>query len=42
LNRNRFAPDRGLTTRMAVTMFLIGLLYVVFVGALLVDRKSVV
>lgn len=33
--RNRFAQDRGLTTRMAVTMFLIGLLYVVFVGALL-------
>ncbi|MYS21924.1 heat shock protein HtpX [Streptomyces sp. DvalAA-14] len=36
MNRNRFAPDRGLTTRMVVTMFLIGLLYVVFVGALLV------
>ncbi|SEN84073.1 zinc metalloprotease HtpX [Actinacidiphila rubida] len=35
MNRNRFAPDRGLTTRMVVTMFLIGLLYVVFVGALL-------
>lgn len=33
--RNRFAPDKGLTTRMVVTMFLIGLLYVVFVGALL-------
>ena len=33
--RNRFAADRGLTTRMVVTMFLIGLLYVVFVGALL-------
>ncbi|MEW1859634.1 zinc metalloprotease HtpX [Streptomyces sp. NBC_00669] len=33
--RNRFAPDRGLTTRMVVTMFLIGLLYVVFVGVLL-------
>jgi heat shock protein HtpX len=36
MNRNRFAPDRGLTTRMVVTMFLIGLLYVVFVGVLLV------
>jgi heat shock protein HtpX len=36
MTRNRFAPDRGLTTRMVVTMFLIGLLYVVFVGALLV------
>jgi heat shock protein HtpX len=35
MQRNRFAPDRGLTTRMVVTMFLIGLLYVVFVGALL-------
>jgi heat shock protein HtpX len=33
--RNRFTPDRGLTTRMVVTMFLIGLLYVVFVGVLL-------
>ncbi|MFI1254737.1 zinc metalloprotease HtpX [Streptomyces netropsis] len=31
----RFAPDRGLTTRMVITMFLIGLLYVVFVGVLL-------
>ncbi|WP_433893922.1 zinc metalloprotease HtpX [Streptomyces sp. CA-111067] len=35
MQRNRFAPDRGLTSRMVVTMFLIGLLYVVFVGALL-------
>jgi heat shock protein HtpX len=35
MDRNRFAPDRGLTTRMVITMFLIGLLYVVFVGALL-------
>jgi len=35
VHRNRFAPDRGLTTRMVVTMFLIGLLYVVFVGVLL-------
>ncbi|MBN6057104.1 zinc metalloprotease HtpX [Nonomuraea sp. RK-328] len=32
--RTRFAPDRGLTSRMVVTMFLLGLLYVVFVGAL--------
>jgi heat shock protein HtpX len=30
----RFASDRGLTARMAVTMFLLGLLYVVFVGVL--------
>ncbi|MCW2875491.1 zinc metalloprotease HtpX [Actinacidiphila oryziradicis] len=35
MDRNRFAPDRGLTTRMVITMFMIGLLYVVFVGALL-------
>ncbi|MGW8377818.1 zinc metalloprotease HtpX [Streptomyces sp. ODS28] len=34
--RTRFAPDRGLTTRMVTTMFLIGLLYVVFVGVLFV------
>ncbi|MGW2274158.1 zinc metalloprotease HtpX [Streptomyces yangpuensis] len=36
-NRSRscYVPDRGLTTRMVTTMFLIGLLYVVFVGALL-------
>ncbi|MDV9186731.1 zinc metalloprotease HtpX [Streptomyces sp. SR27] len=34
--RSRYAPDRGLSARMATTMFLIGLLYVVFVGALLV------
>lgn len=33
--RTRFAPDRGLTTRMVATMFFIGLLYVVFVGVLL-------
>ncbi len=30
--RSRFAPDRGLTARMLVTMFLLGLLYIVFVG----------
>ncbi|MFI1964509.1 zinc metalloprotease HtpX [Streptomyces pathocidini] len=33
--RSRYAPDQGLTTRMVTTMFLIGLLYVVFVGALI-------
>lgn len=33
--RSRYAPDRGLTTRMVTTMFLIGLLYVVLVGVLL-------
>ncbi|HEY7485988.1 MAG TPA: zinc metalloprotease HtpX [Streptosporangiaceae bacterium] len=29
--RTRYAPDRGLTSRMLVTMFLLGLVYVVFV-----------
>ncbi|MFC1416446.1 zinc metalloprotease HtpX [Streptacidiphilus cavernicola] len=38
--RTRFAPDRGLTSRMLLTMFFIGLLYVVFVGALLVFLKG--
>ncbi|HEV2633920.1 MAG TPA: zinc metalloprotease HtpX [Actinocrinis sp.] len=33
--RTRFAPDRGLTSRMVFVMFLIGLLAVVFVGALI-------
>jgi heat shock protein HtpX len=33
--RTRFAPDRGLTGRMVTTMFLIGLLYVAFVGVLI-------
>lgn len=36
MSRTRFAPDRGLTSRMVATMFLIGLLYVVFVGVLIV------
>ncbi|MFE2164385.1 zinc metalloprotease HtpX [Streptomyces sp. NPDC059447] len=35
-SRSRYVPDKGLTTRMVTTMFFIGLLYVVFVGALLV------
>lgn len=33
--KTRFAPDSGLTRRMVVTMFLLGLLYVVFVGVLI-------
>ncbi|WP_413808468.1 zinc metalloprotease HtpX [Streptomyces sp. OE57] len=36
----RYAPDRGLTTRMVTTMFFIGLLYVVFIGALLALFKG--
>ncbi|MER6945546.1 zinc metalloprotease HtpX [Nonomuraea sp. NPDC000554] len=31
----RFASDHGLTSRMVVTMFLLGLLYVAFVGVLI-------
>ncbi|MFA7767502.1 zinc metalloprotease HtpX [Streptomyces sp. NRRL S-448] len=34
-SHSRYVPDKGLTTRMVMTMFLIGLLYVVFVGVLL-------
>jgi heat shock protein HtpX len=36
MSHTRYAPDRGLTGRMVTTMFLIGLLYVVFVGVLIV------
>ena len=34
--RSRFAPDRGLTTRMVSTIFALGLLYVVFIAFFLV------
>lgn len=34
--RSRFAPDRGLTTRMVSTMFALGLVYVVFIAIFLV------
>ncbi|WP_326798265.1 zinc metalloprotease HtpX [Streptomyces sp. NBC_01808] len=40
--RSRFEPDRRLTTRMVVTMFLLGLVYVAFVAALIALLKSVV
>jgi heat shock protein HtpX len=40
--RSRFRPDRQLTARMLVTMFLLGLVYVGFVAALIVLLKSVV
>jgi heat shock protein HtpX len=39
-SRSRFRPDRGLVARMTLTMFLLGLLYVVVIGALLVYVKS--
>jgi heat shock protein HtpX len=32
--RTRYAPDRGLTARMTLTMFLLGLVFVAFVAAL--------
>ncbi len=38
--RSRFRDDRGLTVRMGVTLFLLGLLYVGFVAALIVLLKS--
>lgn len=33
--KSRYASDRGLTARMTGTMFLLGLLYVVFIGVLI-------
>ncbi len=33
--RTRYAPDRGLTVRMTLTMFLLGLVFVLFVAALI-------
>lgn len=39
--RTRFAADRGLVTRMLFVMFLLGLLYVVFVGALIAVKVSI-
>lgn len=38
--KTRFGPDRQLTVRMVVTMFLLGLLYVGFIAVLLVLLKS--
>jgi heat shock protein HtpX len=40
--RTRFAADRGLVSRMLFVMFLLGLLYVVFVGALIAVGVSTV
>ncbi|MFJ5551796.1 zinc metalloprotease HtpX [Streptomyces sp. NPDC093225] len=37
---SRFEPDRQLTVRMGITMFLLGLVYVGFVAALIVLLKS--
>src|ERR1017187_874755 len=38
--RTRFAADRGLSARMGFVMFLLGLLYVVFVGVLIAIHLS--
>ena len=38
----RFKPDRGLTRRMVITSFLLGLLYVAFVALLIALTKSAV
>ena len=40
--KTRFAPDRGLNSRMVVTRFLLGLLYVGFVALLIALTKSAV
>jgi heat shock protein HtpX len=40
--KTRFKPDRGLTNRMVVTSFLLGLLYVGFVALLIALTKSAV
>lgn len=39
--RTRFRPDRQLTARMLITMFLLGLVYVAFIAALIVLIRSV-
>ena len=38
--RSRFLPDRGLTSRMVLTMFLLGLLYVAFIAFIVSFSKS--
>ncbi|HTZ43199.1 MAG TPA: zinc metalloprotease HtpX [Jatrophihabitans sp.] len=38
--KSRFEPDRGLTSRMLVTTFLLGLLYVVFAAVLIALLRS--
>jgi heat shock protein HtpX len=40
--RTNFQRDRGLTSRMGVTMFLLGLLYVVFIAILVALKISIV
>ncbi|MCQ4081699.1 zinc metalloprotease HtpX [Streptomyces sp. RB6PN25] len=38
--QNRFRPDRQLSVRMVITMFLLGLLYVAFIAALVALLRS--
>jgi len=40
--KTRFAPDRGLSSRMVITSFLLGLLYVGFVALLIALTRSAV
>jgi heat shock protein HtpX len=40
VSQSKFRPDRQLTARMVVTLFLLGLLYVAFMAALVVLLKS--
>ena len=40
--RSRFRPDRGLVSRMLATVFLLGLLYVLFVAVLIAVHVNVV
>ena len=40
--RTRFPADRGLTSRMVLTIFLLGLLYVVFIGVMIAIGTSFV
>jgi heat shock protein HtpX len=42
MTRTRFPADRGLTGRMVLTMFLLGLLYVIFIGVLVAVGTSFV
>jgi heat shock protein HtpX len=42
VKRSNFGRDRGLTARMGLTMFLLGLLYVVLVGVLIAASASAV
>ncbi len=42
MTRSRFRPDHGLSARMGVTVFLLGLVYVAFIAVLIALLKSIV